>query len=156
VDGWRAAYRGIVPDAELERLDVSERAAHVRGKIEAGTEEFHLALSTAKAVGFVSIREPRDEDVDASGTGEINGLYVAPAFWRQGHGRLLLDEGERRIRERGCSEAVLWVFERNEGSRRFYEEHGFAPDEGRRSMTIGIELPLVRYRKRLRPGTCAR
>jgi GNAT superfamily N-acetyltransferase/chorismate mutase len=51
----------------------------------------------------------------------VHSLYVDPARTGQGIGRLLLDVAKHaRPRRLG-----LWVFETNEGARRFYERHGF-------------------------------
>jgi ribosomal protein S18 acetylase RimI-like enzyme len=58
---------------------------------------------------------------EALGDELIAHLYVHPAAQGQGLGtRLLLAAKERR-----ATGLRLWVFQRNEGARRFYERHGF-------------------------------
>ena len=52
---------------------------------------------------------------------ELAHLYVAPAAQRQGFGSALLDWAK----ELGPGGLWLWVFQRNERARRFYEERGF-------------------------------
>jgi GNAT superfamily N-acetyltransferase len=47
-------------------------------------------------------------------------LYVAPEHQRRGIGSELL----QRAKERRPQGFRLWVFQRNEGARRFYEHHG--------------------------------
>ena len=47
-------------------------------------------------------------------------IHVEPAEQNKGIGGRLLDEAKRR-RPAGFS---LWVFQKNEGARRFYERHG--------------------------------
>lgn len=51
----------------------------------------------------------------------VHSLYVAPARTGQGIGTALLDLA-KSLRPRRLG---LWVFETNEGARRFYERHGF-------------------------------
>jgi GNAT superfamily N-acetyltransferase len=48
-------------------------------------------------------------------------LYVHPDRQRRGIGTLLLEQAKRR-RPEGLR---LWLFQQNEGARRFYERHGF-------------------------------
>ena len=47
-------------------------------------------------------------------------IHVAPAEQSKGIGNLLLD----RAKERRPDGFSLWVFQKNEGARRFYERHG--------------------------------
>jgi GNAT superfamily N-acetyltransferase len=49
-------------------------------------------------------------------------LYVRPADQGKGVGGTLL----ARAKEQRPHGLRLWVFQRNEGARRFYERHGFA------------------------------
>ena len=53
--------------------------------------------------------------------GEVSHLYVAPTAQGQGVGTALLEHAKTVSPER----LELWVFQRNEGARRFYERHGF-------------------------------
>jgi chorismate mutase/GNAT superfamily N-acetyltransferase len=52
----------------------------------------------------------------------LHSLYVAPGLTGQGIGAVLLDVA-KSARPAGLG---LWVFEANEGARRFYRRHGFA------------------------------
>jgi ribosomal protein S18 acetylase RimI-like enzyme len=52
---------------------------------------------------------------------ELSHLYVAPEAQNRGLGTALLDHAKTLRPER----LELWVFQENEGARRFYERHGF-------------------------------
>ena len=149
IDAWRVAYRGLVPDTVLEQLDYARRAARFRESLAANREETYVAERAGKLVGFLTLGPCRDEDLDPATTGEIWGIYLAPAFWRQGIGSMLFRWGEHLLISRGYTGAVLWVFAGNESARRFYEHLGFAPDGASKILERGKPLEVVRYHKTL-------
>lgn len=51
---------------------------------------------------------------------QLEQLYVAPEFLRQGHGSRLV-----RLAQQTRSALALWTFEANLSARAFYEAHGF-------------------------------
>ena len=53
--------------------------------------------------------------------GEVSHLYIAPPAQGRGIGTALLEHA-KSVSPEGLD---LWVFQRNEGARRFYERHGF-------------------------------
>jgi ribosomal protein S18 acetylase RimI-like enzyme len=53
--------------------------------------------------------------------GELTHLYTDPSAQNRGVGTALLEHVKRLRPEH----IVLWVFQRNDGARRFYERHGF-------------------------------
>lgn len=58
----------------------------------------------------------------------------------------------RRLRNDGFTEAILWVFEDNPRTRRFYELAGWVADGGTKDEPLfGTAAPAVRYRLRLEP-----
>jgi ribosomal protein S18 acetylase RimI-like enzyme len=69
-----------------------------------------LAEEEGRVVGFSGV----------SGE-ELTHLYVDPAAQNRGVGSALLDHAKGLRPNR----LELWVFQKNEGARRFYERHGF-------------------------------
>jgi GNAT superfamily N-acetyltransferase len=63
-----------------------------------------------EVVGFVGVDQ-----------GEVRHLYVAPPAQGRGIGAALLEHAKTVAPER----LELWVFQQNDGARRFYERHGF-------------------------------
>lgn len=92
----------------LPPLDVAGASAHFRDHV-AAEEETWVALVEHAVTGFATL-----------GPDELDHLYVAPATQGNGIGTALLDHA-KALRPRGFE---LWVFQRNEGARRFYERHG--------------------------------
>jgi GNAT superfamily N-acetyltransferase len=67
-------------------------------------------------VGFMAIEHSRNLDADV-----LERLYVEPGEQHRGVGTALLDQA-KQLRPDGLH---LWVFQKNEGARRFYERNGF-------------------------------
>jgi RimJ/RimL family protein N-acetyltransferase len=147
VRAWQVAYRGIVPDAHLNGLDVATRAARYDFDATApGAPETWIAVDGDEVVGFVTVAPSRDEDLP--GLGEVRAVYVAPDRWRSGAGSALLAKAETLLADAGFNDALLWVLEDNARARSFYERAGWAPDGARKVVEIGgRQLAEVRYRK---------
>ena len=151
VAAWRAAYRGIVPDDFLDSLSLEQRSAAWRQILSAvPTEDVSVALATDTIVGWISAAASRDADSGRS-TGEIWALYVAPAYWRIGIGRLLLAVAEHRLLAQGLTEITLWVLKSNHRAQEFYGSVGFIsePQSEKTIAWAGTELQEIRMRKRL-------
>jgi ribosomal protein S18 acetylase RimI-like enzyme len=104
-DGW--TFVSPVPDEVLPKIadDLFERH-----------EEVWLAEEGDVLLGFLAIRRSR-----RNGWEVLEKLYVDPEAQSRGVGTALLDQA-KALRPEGF---VLWVFQKNEAARRFYERHGF-------------------------------
>lgn len=149
VRSWQEAYRGIVPQPVLDRMDPAAEAARRRGRGPAGQ---HVAELDGRVVGWLAVGAYRTDQDDSgpvppAGSGEVNAVYVLPAAWGRGAGRELLAYGLGELRGQGLVPVLLWVFAANERARRFYERAGFRADGGTHDYEIGgATLPEVRYR----------
>jgi ribosomal protein S18 acetylase RimI-like enzyme len=83
--------------------------------------------------------------------GELLALYVDPHCWRRAIGRRLIEHARRRLTQRGCTEAILWVLVGNERAESFYRADGWAADGAHRGIEVwGVKVDEVRYRRALR------
>lgn len=142
VDGWRAAYRGIVPDDHLAALSKEERAAGWRRGITADARSL-LVFDDGGIRGWLASGRGRDDD--AAGAAEIYALYVDPNHWRQSIGGALLARAEEDLWSRGFDHAVLWVLERNLPARAFYARAGYVDDGRTKTASFG-ETRLIELR----------
>src|SRR5580704_12714388 len=128
VGAWKAAYRGIVPDEFLDSLSLEQRSAAWRRILLADPpEDVCVAQARDTIVGWISAAASRDLDAVPL-TGEIWAVYVAPAYWRNGVGRLLCQGAERRLVKQGFNEVTLWVLKDNRSAQDFYRSMGFIAD----------------------------
>src|SRR5437870_811356 len=70
VRSWQAAYRGIVPDAHLDRLSIDRRAATWRESLANRPPDVFVAEREGRMLGWISVGKSRDADAD-SNTGEL-------------------------------------------------------------------------------------
>lgn len=150
VAGWQVGYSGVVPAAHLAALDPQVRYQRLVDAADApDAPERYVADRGGQVVGFVWLGAWRGPDAFAE-LGEIGAIYLDPAHWRQGIGRLLMSRAEQRLIELGYAEARLWVLADNPRARRFYEAVGWHDDGGRQTYEVGgAVLPEVRYARTL-------
>ena len=151
-DGMRAAYRDIVAPDVLAALDVdrlaADRARMIPERRAQGGEIF-VAAADEQPVGFASCGPPRDADIDPSISVELYAIYARADRWRTGIGRALIAAVEAHSLARGPTEQHLWVFERNERARAFYEQVGYGWDGARKPNGMFGGAIEVRYRRSL-------
>ena len=127
VSTWRDAYRGHMPDAILDTLDVPQRARFWRGVLSA-EHSIIVAVSDSAIVGFCSLAASRDDDAIPGTVAEIAALYVRSRHWRCGAGRALCSHAFAASAAAGYSSITLWVLASNSSARSFYAAVGFVHD----------------------------
>jgi ribosomal protein S18 acetylase RimI-like enzyme len=151
VKTWQRAYRGLVPAAVLDSLDVGTRERFWQREIGMLPPDRRpwIAESGPDVVGFVAAGPSHDEGAWPS-TGEVYAIYVLPECWSRGVGRSLLAHAERDLRAHGYTNATLWVFGDNERTKSFYEAAGWRADGTEKTDEFGgVGLLELRYRKAL-------
>ena len=152
VRAWQRAYRGLMPDAYLDSLSVTDRIGmwhEVLGDPPRRSSQL-VAEDAGRVTGFVLVG---GEELEADAArGQVYALYVDPEHWRRGVGGALLVAACDRLRAAGFDDAVLWVHEGNERARAFYSATGWHTDGTRRTEEVwGIDVPEVRYLRTLPP-----
>jgi GNAT superfamily N-acetyltransferase len=108
---WRCRnemdYLPPVPEEDVDRIAETMFQYH---------DEVWLAEHEGRTLGFLALRRSRSQ-----GWETLEKLYVDPPEQSGGVGTVLLDKA-KELRPGGLH---LWVFQKNEGARRFYERHGF-------------------------------
>jgi GNAT superfamily N-acetyltransferase len=144
---WQHAYRGLVPDALLNNLSITEKTKRWNEILEREYPESDTLVAKLDndLVGFCSVGPSRDTDVEAM-TGELWAIYVHPDFMNKGVGTALHDKGLSNLRDLGFTTAILWVLTANEHARKWYEEKGWRA-EGLTKVVDreGFQLHETRY-----------
>jgi GNAT superfamily N-acetyltransferase len=121
VASWRAAYRGVVPDAYLDAMtpDESEDSWRAVAAGETNGAELRVCEVDGAIVGFAAYgaaREPR-----FGHGGELYATYYLPEAMGKGYGGAMLREVTARLAALGHADMIVWAMEANARGRGFYE-----------------------------------
>jgi GNAT superfamily N-acetyltransferase len=134
------AYREFFPDTPPPAVD--ELTAIWTRRLADPTAVALVARRDGRPVGSVLARADPDFP-----EGQIVGLHVLPAEWRQGTGGALHDAALAVLSAAGYHAAGLWVIAANERARGMYERRGWVCCPGVEQPAYGVTE--VRYRREL-------
>ncbi len=124
IDAWRATYRGMIPDAYLDAMSLSDSAAFWERILASGSPyaSVYVATKSDTVVAFAAAnrREPPKLGFDA----ELSAIYLAAGYKRRGIGSRLVSAVATAQRERGATGLLTWVIATNKEARAFYEALG--------------------------------
>ena len=116
VEDWQKAYRGIMDDAFLGSMNVSQRY-----EIEVKRyQKYVVAADGNEILGYAWLETAADEPADC----EVIALYIRYAKRNHGIGKLLIQYAFHHFREIGKKTMIVWCLKENVESRQFYEKVG--------------------------------
>ena len=133
-EGWRFAYRGIVPQEFLDSIP-GGRWAYCLDRKGVGSL---VVVEDGQLIGTSSYSQSRWEQF--SGFGEIISIYMLPQYMGKGYGRRLLEAAVAELEMFGYQDIFLWVLAQNQRARKFYEKCGFTPTEHVMDHEIGGKM----------------
>ena len=135
-ESWRSAYRGLLPDAYLDRTVHAERLAHWQARLAADASpacEVLLAEVDGAPAGFMCLIP----DAEPENGIYLDNLHVLPAWQGLGLGRALMARAARRTRLLAPGRPLfLYVIETNHQARQCYLRWG-----GQETGRLMAELP---------------
>ena len=120
-DAWLATYRGMIPQANLERMIVRRGPNWWQRAIRRGVNILVLDFDEVIA-GYVTIGRNRARTLPFDG--EIFELYLAPEYQGVGLGTRLFLSARQELARMNMSSSVVWVLDDNQPAIRFYENAG--------------------------------
>ncbi len=135
IDAWRCGFRGILPDATIDKYTQFEPCANMFQQIlRSGTGTMYLARLGDKASGLLYWFPEGDN-------ARIEALLTIPEVWGQGVAAALMNQV---LTDAGNFHTIaVWPFAENRRARRFYEKHGFSPS-GRNHTGDAKEVEYLR------------
>ena len=136
VFGWRSAYKDFISiDHLYNKFTVKIREEKFTEYLSKENiyDENYVYINENIIKAFLTIGNCRDNDKNEN-TFELMGIYVDPLFQRQKIGTHLVKYCINAAVEKDKKEIVLWVFEKNNESIKFYEKMGFNKDGSKKLM----------------------
>lgn len=119
---WHETYRGMIPDAIVDRITPQFALKVTRKHFPDGSMHTLLAFDGDRLVGFAEYSVPARVPSDDLGAAELDSIYVLASDQGKGAGRLLL---EAVIGAVPAERLVLWAFASNAKALAFYRHMGF-------------------------------
>ena len=120
-EAWRAAYQGIIPGPELDKLINRRGARWWDSAIRKGSRIAILAFGEQVA-GYANYGRNRARSLYYDG--EIYELYLRPEFQGLGFGHKLFSSVRRDLAQSDLHSLVIWALSDNEPAVGFYRSLG--------------------------------
>jgi ribosomal protein S18 acetylase RimI-like enzyme len=120
-DAWRAAYQGIIPGNELDKLITRRGPDWWDSAIRKGSRITILQFGEVIA-GYANYGRNRARSLFYDG--EVYELYLRPEFQGLGFGRRLFSAARKDLLQSGLKSLVVWALSDNEPAVEFYRALG--------------------------------
>lgn len=120
-EAWRAAYQGIIPSVELDKL-INRRGADWWDTAIRKGSRISILVFGDDVAGYANYGRNRARSL--SYDGEIYELYLRPEFQGLGFGRRLFSAVRRDLSQSGMKSLVVWALSDNDMAVEFYRALG--------------------------------
>ena len=120
-EAWRAAYQGIIPGTELDKLINRRGPEWWDSAIRKGSRVSILGFGD-KIAGYANYGRNRARSLYYDG--EIYELYLRPEYQGLGFGRRLFTSARRDLAQSGLKSMVIWALSDNDPAVEFYRALG--------------------------------
>lgn len=121
---WTSAFGDILaPEALAQATKLEEAQAMYRFVLEHQLAHVSIQFVDGHPQGLTAWSINRDDL--GPDTAELICIHSLPQFWGHGYGSHMMRSVLQEVRSAGYAQLALWVFERNQRARAFYEKHGF-------------------------------
>ena len=146
VASMRATYRGLVSQDVLDALSVDDNETRKRQAIASSDIRHFVAEADGRAIGFAALGGKVEEDEDGQ-FGQLYAIYLDPAWWRRGAGRMLWETAVEKARSDGWTRLIVKTASGNTRASRFYEAMGCTviPGSVDTREYLGSTIETVKY-----------
>lgn len=146
ITGWKQSYKGLMPDALLDRLDMKADAERVRAVMADGSNRsLRFVVEQNGVVVGMGACGPARGNEGLRGQGEVYAIYLLDEVKRQGIGEAFMREMAKAMTAQGLTSLQVCVLENNAPARKFYEKLGGKLQKSGIFTYEGFQLPDVTY-----------
>jgi ribosomal protein S18 acetylase RimI-like enzyme len=120
-EAWRAAYQGIIPGLELDKLINRRGPEWWASAIRKGSRIAIFGFGD-KIAGYANYGRNRARSLFYDG--EVYELYLRPEYQGLGFGRRLFTSARKDLAQSGLKSLVVWALSDNEPAVEFYRALG--------------------------------
>lgn len=144
IASWHDTYPGVLPTRLLQAMTPKGQTIRWQTAIRSQNREIVLVAENARhgIVGMASAGPVRDDGLGFDG--EVYTLYVDPAYYGCGAGRMLLKGAFEALSKSGMTSCVIWAHARN-NARYFYEAMGGRLIAERSARLMGEIVPEAAF-----------
>ncbi|MBP5223163.1 MAG: GNAT family N-acetyltransferase [Lachnospiraceae bacterium] len=135
VESWRAAFSDILEkDIISKYLDLEHVTGIYKRNIEIGRGNGLIMQVDGRDHCIAYWDKARNTEDDKMA--ELICIHSLPERWRNGYGTEMMKQVIKDVKTAGYTSLCLWVFDKNQRARNFYEAVGFI-DTGKRQEALG-------------------
>lgn len=142
-ESWKAAFDKIIPSELLSKCTETERVtAMYRRLMNENKGNGYILEIDGKPHCIAWWDETREKDM--AGFAELICIHSLRDNWHKGYGQMMMDKVLDDAKNAGYTGIMLWVFEKNVRTIRFYKASGFVASERKQSAFGAVEEMYVR------------
>lgn len=146
VDGWKVAYKGILPEDFLQNRSYEEQCSKWNNRYFNNKDTTEIVLVAEKeegeVVGFISL-DTVSKEVGVDGS--IGALYIDKNQQGKGYGTALFKAAVEILKEQGAKSFLLTAFKENKKACSFYDSLGGRVLSEKIEIIGGVEAIGVTY-----------
>lgn len=147
VESWKSAYSNIIPEDEIAKFLDKQRRQQQFERFIKDEEIVLIGFYDEIPCGLVFANKDNDEQLKECGS--IYSIYLLEEYWGKGLATKLMDVVISILKEDGCKQVSLWVYEVNVRARKFYEKCGFTFDGNKKHSRFSNKPIELRYVKQI-------
>lgn len=142
-ESWKAAFSKILSKEDLDKYTNIDKAEEMYSMLLNNNIGNGLILSVDGKPHCIAYWDvTRDEEM--TDYAELICIHSLQGNWGKGYGSIMMDHILKEIKEAGFNKVMLWVFDKNNRARKFYENHGFVITEKSKTFSGATEVMYCR------------
>lgn len=138
-ESWKSAFANIISaDEMLKYTNIVKVEEMYTNVLKSGYAEISILEIDGKPHCIASWSKARNSAF--SDSAELICIHSLCDNWCKGYGSIMINHILEEIKNSGYGNVLLWVFEKNNRARCFYEKHGFVLTENRQISHGAVEV----------------